>query len=298
MLAMAEVRNDGAMTVDRFPDMDAYGLVDVPGSAVAVGPVRAAKKVLERTTTDLARHVTYALAVRAIDGTGAAVCLNGDPMADDRDRVVEQFVAASVEWSTTTGFRATHGMGLDASLIDPLLTTPPVTVSEATAASAVGALGSPDGPIVIASPQPEPEVESRLAARGLESSTASLEDALAMDGATVFVRCRTGDLDHGSLDGIAASRIVSLTPSATTARGLAFARRSGCVVVPDFISAGGWAHACATGADADDIAATAEALAGSLAGSGVDSFVAAAELAETNLRTRTADLPFGRPLAP
>lgn len=288
----------GSMKVEKFTEVDAFGLVDVPGSAVTVGPVRAAKKVLERTTADLARHVTYALAVRGIDGSGGAVALNGDPAADGRDELIERFVEEAQAWSGSTNFRASHGMGIDRDPIAPLLAAPTAGFDEAMAASAESCLVDSDGPVLIASEKDEAALRARLDARSIESRPAELDEALAADGATVFVRCGTGALNHGVLDGVSAARVIALTANATTARGLAFATRAGCVIVPDFVSAGGWAHACAADASLDDIAASARAVAETAIGAGVNAFVHAAGAAEANLRSRTDDLPFGRPLAP
>lgn len=281
----------------KFETVDGYGMVDIEGAPLVVGPVRSAKKVLQRTTEDLIRHATYALAIHGIDGCGGAAALNHDRAADDQSPL-ETFVAELETWAASATFTGTTGLGLGAAEIGPTLHPSASMANELVAASAAACVPSTASTIVIASDGDEPALTQRL---GDQSAIVEpdLAAALLSGADVVFVRAKTGALNHEVLGEVTARRIIGLQPLTTTARGLAVAGRAGAVIVPDFISAAG-PYLAADGRErsADDVAAATAATMTTLDGSDTDMFVRACALAEDHLRTWTSDLPFGRPLAP
>ena len=286
---------------------DGYTLIDIDDAPVVVGPVRSARKVLPRTTTDLVRHATYALAAFGITGSGGAAALNLDPSADDRAAKLDVFVDELIEWAGAANFRATAGLGIDIDLLTPIVGRPaPPTSRQLVAASAVASMHELDiGPVVIASESEESELMRALEDAG-EIDIERIDDlqaAMAVESRATFVRCSTGGLSHVTLAETNAGQIIGLQPLTTTARGRAFAARQGSVVLPDFVTAAGpYLAATSDISDPDallaDVSSRASEVATRTREAGVDTFVAACEAAESHLRTWTDTLPFGRPLAP
>lgn len=290
------------MALTKFETVDGYGMIDVAGAPLAVGPVRSAKKVLQRTTGDLIRHATYALAVHGIEGAGAAAALNLDRAAAEGGEF-ERFAAELEGWAGQANFRPIATLGLSPDEAGPAMHVSAASAAALTAASAVASIIDV-GNAIIVSDADEADLVAELDTTGAEHRRAeSIEEALATAGATVFVRGGTGTLHHEALTDVAARAVVGLQALTTTARGLAFASRNGSVIVPDFVSAGGPVVAATeSGADADaqldHVRSATRSVAERLADAGPDAFVAACEMAEAHLRTWTDELPFGRPLAP
>ena len=278
-----------------FETVDAYAIIDVPDAEVTLGPVRCARKVLERTTVDLVRHATYAAAVHERVASGAAVALNHDRTSGDADGF-DRFGAELGRWADGSGFRAVDGLGLDLGEVGLELPTP--NPPAANVRSAVAAAGDLTGrTVLVSAPEPDDTLTGALARAGAESvrEEPDLATALTTGCDVLFVRARTGDLHHDVLGARAAATIVALTPLATTARGLAVATRAGSTIVPDFVTAGGQ-YLAALGID--DIEGATRSAIERLGDAGPDAFVRACELAEDHLRSWAPDLPFGRPLAP
>jgi len=290
-----------------FERSDAYAMVDIEESELVVGPIRSARKVLQRTTTDLVRHATYSLAIHGIDGTGGAVALNLDPGHNDRQSTIGSFTEELLDWASGAGFIAASGIGVELADLGGVAgrEAPPSTAA-LIAASAVGSmLDNEGGRVVIASTQAETELSSALEAAG-ESDIERIEDlstALTSESKATFVRGKTGALTHGTLADTNAAQIIGLQPLTTTARGLAVAGRRDAVIVPDFVSGAGPYLAAISDIDDPeallaDIAERTRAARSGWETSGVGAFVAACETAEAHMRTWTENLPFGRPLAP
>lgn len=286
------------VTEVKLETVDGYTIVDIDGAARLVGPIRSAKKVLQRTTTDLIRHATYASAIHGLDAAGAAAALNYD-RSSDAESPIEAFSAELEGWAQSANFVGAVGMGLGAEEIGATLHSSATNGAENAAASAVACLATNgETKVVIASDGDEPALQSALSAIGVDAAVESdLAAALASEADAVFVRGKTGVLHHESLEGTNVGRIIGLQPLTTTARGLAVASRAGAVIVPDFISAGGPTLA-ALGHSAEEITTMTKAAMTTLADAGVDTFVAGSEHAEAHLRTMTDNPPFGRPLAP
>lgn len=291
----------GAMSLTKFEASDGYALIDIDGATRAVGPVRRAKKVLQRTTEDLVRHATYAAAFHKVAASGGAVALNLDPAADDQSPV-SNFVDEASAWAATTGFVGTALMGLGAEQ-GSILTHASLQVSqELIATSAVASVGSvADKNVAIVSEWDEAALTTYLD-KAVDVASYPLDDALRSSADIVFVRGKTGVINHEVVAETNVGAIVGLQPLTTTARGLAVASRAGTVIVPDFVSAAGPVLAALT-STADTTALSAEVAsmvtdAMALVHSGTDLFVEACIAAETFMRTWTDKLPFGRPLAP
>ena len=290
-----------------FETVDGYSMVDIEGAPTVVGPVRSAKKVLQRTTVDLIRHATYALAIHGINGSGGAAALNHDRAADDQSPI-ETFSAELADWAASSHFVGTVGLGLGAGEIGPTLHPSASWSNELIATSAAACVPRDTSTVNVVSDGEEPALQDALsnnrALSAIDVSIGSdLAAALTSEADVVLVRGKAGALDHEVLAEVNVGCIVALQPLTTTARGLAVAGRQGTMIIPDFISAAGpYLAALKTNAELDPItqditAATSEALM-RLEGTGTDMFVRACELAEEHLRTWTSELPFGRPLAP
>lgn len=296
----------GSVTMTTFDAVDGYAYLDLVNATRAVGPARSARKVLDRTSIDLARHATYALAIHGLTASGAVIALNHE--RDSAEPLPEAaFANASAPWRNEVGFLAHTGLGLsDEEVGDALAPSAQIVpIEELIDASAVGCTSLDGAAVLIASTGDEPNLLGSVQGSGATSVQVITEiaDALTMTSDVLFVRGTTGVLDHEVLADTRARLIVGLQPLTTTARGLAVASGAGSVIVPDFVSAGGpYVAALSEIADKDELldhvrseAATAAAR---YEGSGVNTFVRACEIAEEFLRTWVDQLPFGRPLAP
>ncbi len=283
------------VTEAKLESVDGYTIVDIEGAARLVGPVRSAKKVLQRTTTDLVRHATYSCAIHGLDASGAATALNHDRTSDDQTPIAT-FAAEVRAWAKANNFTGAISLGLAAEEIGETLSPTAANAAELAAASAVSCLSPDAQTIVIASNGDEPALQAALATRSATVEP-DLAAALASGADALFVRGKTGMLDHAVLEDTSVKAIIGLQPLTTTARGLAVSSRAGAIVVPDFLCAAGPTLG-ALGHSLDEITTMTSAAMSKLEGAGVDMFVAASKLAEDHLRTMTDNMPFGRPLAP
>lgn len=279
----------------KLETVDGYTIVDIEGVERLIGPVRSAKKVLQRTTVDLIRHVTYAAAAHEINASGAAAALNHDRTAEDQSPI-GHFRDELAAWAETHNFTAAVTLGLSPDEVGQVLHAGAASSASSTAASAVGCVDDAATSIVVASKDEESELLAALGERGATLEP-DLTAALTSGADAVFVRGKTGVLDHAALEHTNVHKIIGLQPLTTTARGLAVASRAGAVVIPDFVSAAG-PYLTALGVELEDIGTLTTARIQTLSDAGTNSFVAACERAEDFLATLTDALPFGRPLAP
>lgn len=291
---MSAWQTGAVVTEAKMETVDGYTIVDIEGVARLVGPVRSAKKVLQRTTIDLVRHATYACAVHGMNAVGAAAALNHDRGAEDQTPI-STFAAELATWSDANNFVGSAGLGLGADEVGAALSPAAGSASEATASSAAACVPADASRIVIVSDGPEPALAFALGSADVTVEV-DLSAALTSGADAVFVRGKTGTLHHEVLEGTNVGSIIGLQPLTTTARGLAVAKRHDAVVVPDFISAAGPTLA-ALGHSVDKIASMTSTVMATFSGSDT-LFVAACEHAENHLRILTDTLPFGRPLAP
>ncbi len=281
------------VTEQKFETVDGYTIVDIDEAARIVGPIRSAKKVLQRTTIDLVRHATYSCAVHGLDATGGAAALNHDRASDDQSPIAT-FAEELAAWANERTFIGAMSLGLGADEVGPTLSSTAASAAEMTAASAAACIADGASNVVIVSDGDEPALQAAITDATIEPDLAT---ALTSGADAVLVRGKTGVLNHAVLEDTNAKMIIGLQPLTTTARGLAVAGRAGAIVVPDFISAAGPTLA-ALGWSAEDISSNTASVLNTLSGHGIDLFVAASEHAETHMRTMTTELPFGRPLAP
>ena len=279
----------------RLSSVDGYTIVDVAGTEWKVGPIRSAKKVLQRTTIDLGRHTTYTCATQRLDACGAAAALNFD-RAGEGETPFAAFAKELDDWAEPNKFVGSIAMGLSREEAGPALQPTAEQAIEMVAYSAAACVPPDATSILIASDGDEPALRTALGEREV-TVEADLAEALSQDIDVLFVRGKTGCLDHQALEATKAKTIVGLQPLTTTARGLAVAGRAGAVVIPDFISAGGPTLA-ALGLSPAEITSETSAAIARLTDAGIETFVNACELAEQHLATITEKLPFGRPLAP
>ena len=281
------------VTEQKFETVDGYTIVDIDEAARIVGPIRSAKKVLQRTTIDLVRHATYSCAVHGLDATGGAAALNHDRASDDQSPIAT-FAEELAAWANERTFIGAMSLGLGADEVGPTLSSTAASAAEMTAASAAACIADGASNVVIVSDGDEPALQAAITDATIEPDLAT---ALTSGADAVLVRGKTGVLNHAVLEDTNTKMIIGLQPLTTTARGLAVAGRAGAIVVPDFISAAGPTLA-ALGWSAEDISSNTASVLNTLSGHGIDLFVAASEHAETHMRTMTTELPFGRPLAP
>jgi hypothetical protein len=287
-------------TEKKFETVDGYAMIDLDGATRCVGPIRSAKRVLQRTTIDLVRHATYALAIHEIDASGAAAALNHDRASNDQSPIAA-FSVELTSWAESAGFSGHVGMGLDPDEIGPALHPTALWRHELEAASARGAM-PPVYSIVVVSDQDESVLTAPFMIPTVDVEP-NLEAALTSGADAVFVRGKTGVLNHEVLAETNVGHIIGLQPLTTTARGLAIASARGCVIVPDFLSASGPYVAAASDIKnrsdlVKEVEAQTRAAAARLTDEGPNSFVRACELAEEHILTWAPELPFGRPLAP
>ena len=277
-------------------------MVDIAGAAAIVGPVRSAKKVLQRTTEDLIRHATYALAIHQIDGCGGAAALHHDRSADDQSPIAT-FAEELGTWASSAHFIGTTGLGLGASEIGPTLASSASWSTDLVAASSVACIPADAVTVIIISDGNEPAIQSRLSEEMTVTVMSDIAAALTSGADAVLIRGSTGTLDHEVVAETNVGRIIALDPLLTTARALAVASRRGSIIVPDFLTAAGPYLAALSALDSleelvDEVTPATNTALDRIGEAGVDMFVRASELAEDHLRTWTSDLPFGRPLAP
>ena len=280
--------------------VDGYTIIDVPGSAFTVGPIRSAKKVLRRTSIDLARHATYVCAVQRFDAVGAVAAVNFDRASEDPN----PFTAFSDElatWAKATNFVGCAALGLSVEEAGPALHSSVAKNVEMAALSAAACTPPNAQTFAVVSDGEEPALKAILGERQLDVHP-DLATGLASGVDVLFVRGKTGVLDHAVLEDANVKVIIALQPLTTTARGLAVAGRAGVTIMPDFVSASGPVLA-ALGLTPDEIvtqtrAAISRAVIERETNFGIDMFVKMSEMAEDHLRTGTEQLPFGRPLAP
>ena len=278
----------------RFETVDGYSLVDIEGVGNVVGPIRSAKKVLQRTTTDLIRHATYACAVHQLNAVGGAAALNFD-RASDGESPFAAFADELATWAEASHFVGSALIGLSAEEAGPSVHGSVGQSAETTAASAAACVPANAESIGVVTDGDEPALHVALVDRTLDTYD-DLTAGLASGADVLFVRGKTACLQHEVLKDTNVKTVIGLQPLTTTPRGLAVAGRAGAIIIPDFISAGGPILA-SLGHSTDEITAMTTTAIERLNGAGIDTFVRACEVAEEHLRTMTDSLPFGRPLA-
>jgi hypothetical protein len=294
------VRQNPAVQVQRLSSTDGFIVWDLDEATMSAGIVRMAPKVLQDSTTMLARTITYTFAsfgVRGHGGASAAV----NAKSEERDPAVAAFVEDVRPDAEQRRLRLIPGSGLNRDDLAPLewddldttLAAAGALAAARAAAPAVELDGVAGRTVAIAGSGPVAEA----AATSVGDAGARIGDSrFDSDADVLFVAGKVGCLDHDTAATVRARLIVPLTPVPVTARALAVLARAGCVVVPDFLSTAAPWLAIHDPAGGDPDGRVADAVA-KLADEGTGMWLAAAFRAEDYLSTWTKERPFGRPLA-
>lgn len=125
----------------------------------------------------------------------------------------------------------------------------------------------------------------------------------AADADVLFTGSKVGAIDHDVAASVTAGLVVPIGPVPVTAKALAALRRSGTVVLPDFVTASGPWFSTFPGASAslDDLRPVVVDAVGAVVGEVLAAedgpLLGACYRAEAHLRSWRDALPFGRPLA-
>ena len=297
---------NAGVPITKCASTDAFVAIDLPDAPVAVGVVRCAKKILQDGATNLARTRTYTYAAFGEKVSGASAGINAE--GDARDEAVGAFVTELADQVAAGSLRLAAAKGVSAEDLAPWASTAapsPEAAERALVASTLAALGAVRdlAGATVAVEVGAPSAEAIAAAANAAGATATLvstDELLAGDADTswdaVVIGAKQGGVTHENVARLGTATVISAAPLSITARGLANARKQGATVLADFVTAAGpvlaeLGHDDATIADkvATVVAATKDHQEGA--------FLGACYHAEDFLRTWTAELPFGRPMA-
>lgn len=273
----AEADADGAVasfTEELAPQVAAGTLALHPGKGVRAEQLGALRAVEPSPRPLVWESLPQAIARSAVAAAEAAQPLEGRRVAVESldevglaaARVAEERGARIVSVATTTG-----------------TVSSPDGFSAAALAEAIGSVG-PDG----------------LASLGFE--VAKPWSVLGADADVVFVGSKAGAIDYKGAGHVRASLVVPTGAVPVTAKAFAALTRAGTVVLPDFVTTAGIAHAHLAGATVDldtlgrQIDESVTGILRELAQSDEPVLLAACRRAEAFLAGWTS-VPFGRPLA-
>ncbi len=272
------------MFIRKLESVNAFVAVDfaeVPGTGVA----RLAPKVLQNGAKDLARSMTYALALLERQETGISAGINAQP--EERSSAVAAFAKEVASWDID--FNLTPGMGIEtgelAALGIPLQ-------NDLVAVSAVAAA-------MVAMPRAATAaVMGSGIALDVELASADLTIVKSSDPASatcdlLFCSSKVGAIDHLAAARLGCSVLVPTGPLPLTARAVAVCRQRGITALPDFITTAGPLIA-----DRQQAITTAASFVTEFLNHPDGPFLGACEKAESFLAEWQEHLPFGRPMAP
>ena len=277
--------------LQRLSATDGFIVFDLDSATTCVGIARLAPKVLQDSATLLARSVTYSFASFGVAGhAGGSAGINAKP--EDRHGAVKAFVEEIRPFAESGRLHLAPGLGLTADDLAPLGWTEPDVALTATGALAAAEPLDGRTAAVVGSAPVAAAATDQLTATGTDMAPARFDAECDV----LFVAGKAGVLDHPTAEGVRATTIVPLTPVPVTARALAVLGHLGRVVVPDFLSIAAPLLA-AHDPDGGDPVQRIRDVTVELADQGTGLWLAAAQRAEAQLATWTADKPFGRPLA-
>lgn len=331
------------MDIRTIEGADAFVAVDLPGADRSLGVIRSARKILRDGAVLLARASTYQLAVLELSASGASVGISvGEDDRDAVVGAAVAALTPEVAEGRLLVDPAKGITDEDLAPLRAVDPRPAAwwsmgrRLAGASAAAAAGAaLGGLEGrtvaleqadPISLAFAEAAVAAGARLVAVGVDGGSVALAegtDATALaDGDpaalgrpeelpvwavaadVVAASSKAGVVDHEVAADLGAGLLVPTGPVPVTARGLAVARRGGCVVLPDAVSLSGPLQALL--ADADDVgeealvaraAEDAAAIIAEVLDHPEGPLLGACERAEAFLASWVDELPFGRPLA-
>jgi hypothetical protein len=280
--------------VHRLSATDGFIAFDLDAATTCVGVARLAPKVLQDSAVLLARSVTYSFASFGVAGhAGASAGINAKP--DDRDGAVKAFIEEVGPLAESGRLRLAPGLGLTADDLAPLGWTGSDATLTAAGALAVAKVAGPRDWRTAAVVGSGPVAEAATAQLAADGTTVA-EPRFDAECDVLFVAGKAGVLDHPTAEGVQATTIVPLTPVPVTARALAVLGRGDRVVIPDFLSIAAPLLA-SHDPDGGDPVQRIRDVTIELADQGTGLWLAAAQRAEAQLATWTAEKPFGRPLA-
>ena len=326
------------MEIRKLDAADAFVVVDLDGAERALGVIRCARKILRDGAVGLARSATYQLATLELRWSGASAGVNAqgegrdaamaaavaeltpqveagqllldagkgvtfddlaplhavDPRPTTFWELRHDLVGASAVAAAETALGGLEGRTLALAQLDP--DTAAVARAAERAGARIVAVAADDGSVDLA----DGITADQLVDQPPEALGTLVEDRpiTAVDADVLAIGGKAGVVDHEVAAGLAARLLVPTAPVPVTSRGLAVARRTGCEVLPDFVTLSGPTHALLD-------AATAPALATEAASAAIAEvrdhaegiLLGACERAEAFLATWQDELPFGRPLA-
>jgi glutamate dehydrogenase/leucine dehydrogenase len=293
------------MVVQPLERTTGFIVFDLDGAPTSVGVVRLAPKVLQDGAALLARSTTYACATFGLQIGGGSGAINSTP--DERTTALEAFVEEVAPLVSDGRWLVDPGDGVTEQELGPLRAGDPrpaalwendlraELVGRGAAAAAEAAVGEGGlkgrRAIVVGSGPAAVAAADAARIRG----AAVVDGRLTDDAAVVFVGGKAGNVTHELAAEVKAGVVVPISPVPVTARAMAWLGQAGRVVVPDFVSTAAPLLA-AFDPDGDPVERVGASMA-EIAGAGIGAWLAAAERAETFLRTWRDELPFGRPLA-
>ncbi len=313
------------MPVRKLDTSPAFIVTDIEGQP-ATGQVRMARKILHSSASDMARSVTYTMAVFGIKRSGASGGINAE--GDDRESALASFieeinpvvVAGDLHLDPAKGIVPGGFDSLRAASGRPGDSFDPAVQAAGVKAAVSWALGgSLQGKRIALEGADRGAVPAAVAA-AVSTAGATIVDVPGLDkkpwliwGADVdAILCgsKPGVLNHQGAEFVKAKAVVPWGTTPVTTKAFAVLRRAGVMVLPDFVSAAGGILAgylatddTASGAT-DDVLVLSEAVQSRItetlakAGSHEDGvLLGACHLAEAFLDTWVEQRPFGRPLA-
>ncbi len=239
-------------SVHKLSSTDAFVVTDI-AEAPATGVVRAGKKILESSATDLARSATYTFAAFGMQRSGASAGINA---LDDEVAAATAAFCAELEATVRTGeLHLDPGKGTSEQDLAPLIAAadrhPLAGSLEATVAGVIAAAGwanggtlggasvaiEGDGPI----PEALAEAVTAAGATVMEIANVATKPWLIW-GATadlILAGSKPGTLTHQGVPMFKAKAVVPWGPIPFTTKAFADLRKAGVIVVPDFLSAAG-----------------------------------------------------------
>lgn len=234
----------------------------------------------------------------------------GDPRAPELRAAAPALLATSVAVATDTGLTGVGGLADHTVAIDGIdAGTGPIVEALAARGARVVAISGAKGAARSVAGFDIPTLVAALAEHGpaaVEHLGVEVEPANAVyaaDADALLSGSKVGAIDHDIAGSVTAKIVVPTAPVPVTAKALAALRRSGTVVLPDFISIAGPQFVMFAEDDATVAAVDAE-VAHNVRGAlelvlehEDGPVLGACYLAEDFLRTWRETLPFGRPLA-
>ncbi len=297
------------MAVRKLSSTDGFVVHDYP-DAPSSGLVRMGRKILQRSSTDLARSATYAFAFHRINRGGASAGLNAE--GDATGPAIEALLAELSDPLNDDRLELHPGKGVTASVLSADDAANNQLLGSGAVASARWALGgeldgasfalegfSTDNPSAVAVAQAFEDA----GARQLKADPGAKPwEIWGSDVDMLLTGSKPGAMNHQGAEMVKAKAIVPWGPIPITTKALAVMLSKEITYIPDFVSASGPLvahHLVANGQSPEQALASGIADGLDRAAQTTDEslFVACCLDAEAFLDDWQDHRPFGRPLA-